>query len=76
MSVGSAALTIWPRDPFFPRPTRRDAVKTLAATYFQAFPGGSAFSDQTLLFVVRVAVVPVTMVACIVASLYNNTGCG
>ncbi|CAM9703548.1 unnamed protein product [Ascophyllum nodosum] len=40
----------------------------------KAFPGGSAFSDQTLLFVVRVAVVPVTMVACIVASLYNNTG--
>lgn len=42
----------------------------------QGFPGGNTVSERTLLNIVRVAVVPVTMIACIVASFYNKTGCG
>lgn len=41
----------------------------------QAIPGGNDFSDATLLKVVRFSLVPVTVIACIVASEYNKTGC-
>lgn len=41
----------------------------------QAIPGGDRFSDVKLLTIVRVSIIPVTLIACIVASTYNETGC-
>ncbi|CAN0248888.1 unnamed protein product, partial [Hapterophycus canaliculatus] len=40
----------------------------------KAIPGGGRFSDETLLKFVRFSIVPVTLIACIVASLYNEPG--
>ncbi|CAM9258817.1 unnamed protein product [Ectocarpus sp. 12 AP-2014] len=39
-----------------------------------AIPGGDRFSDVKLLTIVRVSIIPVTLIACIVASTYNETG--
>lgn len=41
----------------------------------QAIPGGNQFSDTKLLTIVRVSIIPVTLIACIVASTYNEPGC-
>lgn len=40
----------------------------------QAIPGGDRFSDEKLLNLVRFTIIPITLIACIVASEYNQTG--
>ena len=40
----------------------------------QVIPGAENFSDKTLLNIVRFSIIPVTLVACIVATTYNKTG--
>lgn len=40
----------------------------------QAIPGGERFTDKKLLNIVRLTIIPITLIACIVASAYNETG--
>ncbi|CAM9568961.1 unnamed protein product [Sphacelaria rigidula] len=40
----------------------------------KAAPRGREFSDKTLLAIVRAVMIPITLIACIVASEYNKTG--
>ncbi|CBN75886.1 Solute:Sodium symporter family [Ectocarpus siliculosus] len=50
------------------------AISTVLSTISRAIPGGDRFSDVKLLTIVRVSIIPVTLIACIVASTYNETG--
>lgn len=40
----------------------------------KAIPGGERFTDKKLLNIVRLTIIPITLIACIVASAYNETG--